>query len=47
MIKDGNRLNAVEEMNALNRDLKQFFDENGAKYPVWSKLEKGTNGYIK
>lgn len=40
-------MNAVEEMNALNRDLKQFFDENGAKYPVWRKLEKETNGYIK
>lgn len=28
-------MNAVDEMSALNRDLKQFFDENGAEYPVW------------
>ena len=27
-------MNAVDEMSALNRDLKQFFDEQGAKYPV-------------
>ena len=40
-------MNAVDEMNALNRDLKQFFDENGAEYPVWRELEKETNGYIK
>ena len=40
-------MNAVDEMNALNRDLKQFFDEHGAKYPVWQELEKETNGYLK
>lgn len=40
-------MNAVDEMSALNRDLKQFFDEHGAKYPVWQELEKETNGYLK
>ena len=33
-------MNAVDEMSALNRDLKQLFDENGASYPVWKELEK-------
>ena len=33
-------INAVDEMSALNRDLKQLFDENGASYPVWQELEK-------
>ena len=33
-------MNAVGEMSALNRDLKQFFEANGAKYPVWQELEK-------
>ncbi|MDO4387211.1 MAG: 2-dehydropantoate 2-reductase N-terminal domain-containing protein [Clostridia bacterium] len=33
-------MNAVDEMSALNRDLKRFFDENGAEYPVWKALEK-------
>lgn len=33
-------MNAVEEMSALNRDLKQFFEENGAEYPTWKELEK-------
>ena len=32
-------MNAVDEMNALNRDLKRFFDENGADYPMWRELE--------
>ena len=40
-------MNAVDEMSALNRDLKQFFDEHGAKYPIWQELEKETNGYLK
>ena len=40
-------MNAVDEMSALNRDLKQFFDEKGAKYPVWQALEKETGGYLK
>lgn len=33
-------MNAVDEMSALNWDLKRFFDENGAEYPVWKELEK-------
>ena len=37
-------MNAVEEMSALNRDLKRFFDENGAEYPVWKELEKECGG---
>ena len=39
-------MNAIDEMSALNRDLKQFFDENGVKYPVWQELEKDTGGYL-
>ncbi len=40
-------MNAVEEMSALNRDIKQFFDERGAKYPVWQELEKDAGKYLK
>ena len=40
-------MNAIDEMSALNRDLKKFYDENGAKYPVWLELEADTNGYLK
>ena len=40
-------MNAVDEMSALNRDLKQFFDEQGAKYPVWQELEKDAKKYLK
>ena len=40
-------MNAIDEMNALNRDLKRFFDENGAEYPVWRALEKECRKYIK
>ena len=40
-------MNAIDEMRALNRDLKRFFDENGAQYPVWRELEKDTGGYLK
>lgn len=40
-------MNATDEMSALNRDLKQFFDENGAKYTVWTELEKECGGYLK
>ena len=40
-------MNAIDEMNALNRDLKRFFDENGAEYPVWRALEKECGKYIK
>ena len=40
-------MNAVEEMCALNRDLKQFFDENGAAYPVWGELERDALRYFR
>lgn len=40
-------MNAVDEMNALNRDLKQFFEENGAEYPVWKELEQEAGKYLK
>lgn len=36
----GHAMNAVDEMSALNRDLKQFYEAHGAKYPVWQALEK-------
>ena len=40
-------MNATDEMSALNRDLKKFFDETGAQYPVWQALEKETGNYLK
>lgn len=40
-------MNAVDEMSALNRDLKQFFEENGAEYPVWKELEQEAGKYLK
>lgn len=40
-------MNAADEMSALNRDLKKFFDENGAEYPVWRELETECGGYLK
>ena len=40
-------MNAVDEMNALDRDLKRFFDENGAEYPVWRGLESECGKYLK
>ena len=40
-------MNAVDEMSALNRDLKKFFDEAGTQYPVWRELEKDTGGHLK
>ncbi len=40
-------MNAIDEMSALNRDLKQFFDEQGAEYPVWQELEKECQKYLK
>ena len=39
-------MNAVDEMGALNRDLKRFFDENGAAYPVWQTLENECGRYL-
>ena len=40
-------MNATEEMSALNRDLKQFFDAHGAAYPVWRTLERDAGEYLK
>ena len=40
-------MNAVDEMSALNRDLKRFFDENGASYPTWQSLEKDAGKYLR
>ena len=40
-------MNATGEMSALNQDLKQFFDEHGAEYPVWRELEKECGDYLK
>ncbi len=39
-------MNAIDEMNALNRDIKRLFDENGAAYPVWQELEAETGRYL-
>ena len=32
-------MNAMDEMGALNRDMKAFFDATGAECPVWQSLE--------
>ena len=40
-------MNAVGEMSALNRDLKAFYEEHGAKYPVWRALEREAGKYLK
>ena len=40
-------MNAIDEMSALNRDIKRFFDENGAAYPVWQELEAGAGRYLR
>lgn len=39
-------MNAADEMSALNHNLKQLFDENGAKYPAWQELEKECGKYL-
>ena len=40
-------MNAVGEMGALDRDLKAFFDEHNADYPVWRELEAEAGRYLK
>ena len=40
-------MNAIDEMSALNRDLKKFFDEHGAAYPVWQALEAEARRYLR
>ena len=37
---------AIDEMSALNRDLRKYFDENGAAYPVWQALEAEAGRYL-
>ena len=39
-------MNAVDEMSALDRDLKQFFDAAGTDYPVWRALEAEAGRYL-
>lgn len=39
-------MNAVDEMSALNRDLKRFFDEAGAEYPAWLAVEQSAAEYL-
>lgn len=39
-------MNATDEMSALNWDLKRFFDETGAAYPVWQSLEQEAGKYL-
>ena len=39
-------MNAVDEMRALNRDMKAFFDAAGAQYPVWQALEAECGRYL-
>ena len=40
-------MNAVDEMSALDRDLKVFFDALGAEYPAWRELETEAGKYLK
>ncbi len=40
-------MNAVDEMSGLNRDMKAFFDANGADYPVWRELEREAGRYLR
>lgn len=40
-------MNAVDEMSVLNRDMKAFFDANGADYPVWRALEREAGRYLR
>ena len=34
-------------MSGLNRDMKAFFDANGADYPVWRALEREAGRYLR
>ena len=40
-------MNAVDEMSALNRDMKVFFEEVGAAYETWKQVEKTAAKYLK
>lgn len=39
-------MNAIGEMDALNRDLKRLLGAQGAAYPVWRELEKEAGKYL-
>ena len=39
-------MNAVGEMNALNCDIKRFFEKTGAKHPTWQALEQECGRYL-
>lgn len=40
-------MNAVDEMRALNTDVKKIMDKNGAEYPVWRELQNECGKYLK
>lgn len=40
-------MNAIDEMSALNLDMKRFFDANGAAYPIWQELEVEAGRYLR
>ena len=40
-------MNAIDEIRALNRDIKKFFDQSGAAYPVWQALEAEAGRYLR
>ena len=39
-------MNATDEMSALNRNLKQFFNQTETAYPVWKSLEQECGRYL-
>ncbi len=39
-------MSAVDEMGALNRDIKKFFEHTGAPYPTWQALERECGRYL-
>lgn len=40
-------MNAIDEMSALNNDLKKFFDLQEIDYPMWKELENECTKYLK
>lgn len=40
-------MSAINEMSALNRDMKAFFDQYNAHYPAWQELERDARRYLK
>ena len=40
-------MNAIDEMSALNRDLKKYFDETGIEYHKWKMVEKSAGKYLR